>query len=137
MINSTEDPRFRAWIIQLLRRSSYMWSERNEALKLAKVGKEGKCFLYKCSCCGKSFTRKEIQIDHIIPVIDPNTGFDNWDGVIKRMFCSKEGFQVLCKQCHKEKTAKENEQRKINRALNKKNKTKMVKPKKKKRKKKK
>ena len=47
------------------------------------------------------------QIDHINPVIDPRVGFLNWDTVIKRLFCEADGLQVLCHECHKQKTKDE------------------------------
>jgi len=34
------------------------------------------------------------------------------------MFCKEEGFQVLCKSCHKKKTDKENQIRLKNRQKN-------------------
>jgi len=52
-----------------------------------------------------------MQADHINPVI-PLTGFDSWDGAIKRLYCEKDGFQPICKACHKTKTLSENQQRK-------------------------
>lgn len=48
-------------------------------------------------------------VDHIVPVISPATGFRSWDIVIERMFCELDGFQVLCHECHKKKTADERE----------------------------
>jgi hypothetical protein len=51
-----------------------------------------------------------MQADHIDPVI-PLTGFDSWDGVIKRLYCEADGFQALCKACHKVKTKEEADER--------------------------
>ncbi|MCF1549920.1 hypothetical protein, partial [Escherichia coli] len=57
--------------------------------------------------CKNEFPAKEIQVDHIHPVIDPTRGFISWDEVVKRMFCEKEDFQILCRQCHSKKSTVE------------------------------
>ncbi|HET8689281.1 MAG TPA: hypothetical protein VFM18_21935 [Methanosarcina sp.] len=62
-----------------------------------------------CNECGGEFPAKDVQVDHIHPVIDPYIGFITWDEVIRRMFCEKDGFQILCKGCHTIKTNKEKE----------------------------
>jgi hypothetical protein len=84
------------------------WSPINEALKDAKVGPNR----YKCASCENSFPVKEIRRDHIETVI-PLGGFDSFDGVIRRMFCDKEGVQILCLICHNIKTDQESELREM------------------------
>jgi hypothetical protein len=49
----------------------------------------------------------KIYMDHIEPVVDPDEGYNGWDSFIERLFCDEEGFQLLCKECHDEKTAQE------------------------------
>lgn len=92
----------------VLRRGTYKWGPRNEALTKARVSRG----LYRCVMCGPliSHPKKNIKIDHIEPVV-PITGFDNWDGYIERMFCPADGFQVLCEMHHDRKTKEENEAR--------------------------
>lgn len=68
---------------------------------------------YKCAKCEKAFDRQAVQVDHISPVV-PVTGFDTWDGYISRLFCPSEGLQILCKPCHKKKSAIENKERRLN-----------------------
>lgn len=68
---------------------------------------------YKCNNCKEDFPAKEIEVNHILPVV-PVTGFDSWDGIIDRMFCEKQGLEVLCKPCHKHVTKQENIERKNN-----------------------
>ena len=58
------------------------------------------------------FPSSEVQADHINPVIDPLVGFTTWDSVIERMFCETEGFQILCKPCHNNKSSAEKRQAK-------------------------
>ena len=50
-------------------------------------------------------------MDHIDPVVNPETGFTTFDDYIERMFCGVAGFQVLCKSCHDAKTYLENQLR--------------------------
>lgn len=66
---------------------------------------------YKCAKCKKAFPSKEVQVDHIKPVVSAN-GFTSWDDFIKNLFCSEENLQVLCKGCHSIKTKKETALRK-------------------------
>lgn len=65
---------------------------------------------YKCSSCKQDFPLKEVQVDHINPVI-PKEGFSTWDDVIERLFCEQDGLQLLCKACHSIKSKKENDER--------------------------
>jgi 5-methylcytosine-specific restriction endonuclease McrA len=102
------DPkRFKNFIIGLLRRGSYKWAARSDALRAAKV-ERGK---YTCNMCKGIFRHKEVAVDHIQPVIDPNDGFVSWDEYIERMYVPMDGFQVLCKTCHDAKTRIENAMR--------------------------
>jgi 5-methylcytosine-specific restriction endonuclease McrA len=64
-----------------------------------------------CARCCQPAKRKDVQVDHIVPVLDPRLGFVNFDVYVARLFCSLENLQVLCKPCHKIKTNQENEVR--------------------------
>ena len=107
--------RFNSFIKSALRKASTRWPPGYGALNDAFVGsainpESGRmCKHYKCAVCGESFPAKRVAKDHIVPVIDPKTGFTTWDEVIKRMFCEKEGYQVLCDICHDQKTQEERE----------------------------
>lgn len=68
---------------------------------------------YKCESCSGEFPMKNVQVDHIVPVI-PISGFDTWDATIERLLCEKNGLRVLCKPCHKSVTQLENKERKKN-----------------------
>ena len=66
--------------------------------------------VYTCAgyeCPPHEAAAKDVAVDHIHPVIDPETGFTSWDDTINRLFCEAEGLQVLCRDCHKRKTADE------------------------------
>lgn len=93
------------WLKQKLRRISYQFPERKEAIRSARVAR-GK---YKCAMCkGENFGPKEIQLDHIHPVIDPHVGFVDWNTYIDRLFCDVSMWQILCRPCHNTKTDMEN-----------------------------
>jgi len=79
--------------------------QRNTAMKKAKV-EYGK---YLCGSCGKIFRRKDIQVDHIIPV----GRFVDWETYIERLFVDPKGLMILCLDCHKKKT--KNDMKKIRR----------------------
>lgn len=79
-----------------------------EALAAAKVPYKGsnarQKVAYKCACCGgDGFSGKQVAIDHRI---DCGT-LQSWDDVrlfMERLFCGKEGLDVLCHTCHDAKT---------------------------------
>ena len=95
------------------------WGPRNKAIESAYIDdginpKTGrKCKLHRCEECNDCFAKGDMHADHIDPVI-PLNGFDSWDAVIERMFCEKEGFRILCKECHSKVTKEENAARRAN-----------------------
>lgn len=99
---------FKSFIVSTLRRASYRWPARSDALKAAKVA-YGK---YKCAQCNNIYARKDVSIDHKEPVIGVE-GFQTWDIYISRMFCEASNFQILCSDCHDAKSLAEKEQRKL------------------------
>lgn len=102
---SERNKKLDSFIKNLLRRGSYKWPGRGEAMKKARVARG----LYKCASCeGEQFGPRDIQMDHIEPVVDPHKGFTGWDDYINRMFVGEEGYQCVCKGCHAVKTAFEN-----------------------------
>jgi len=113
--------RFHSFIMSALRRAQ--WPVKYEAIKTAYVKdginpKSGRpCKLHLCPVCKALFPQSAMQADHLIPVI-PTTGFDSWDGVIERLYCELDGYEPLCKQCHKTRTKTQNEERKRNRKTN-------------------
>ena len=110
------EARYTSFIKSALRGASQRWPPKYKTLNEASVGKKinkssGRMANhFKCNSCLGEFPQKEVEVNHITPVV-PVSGFDSWDGVIERMFCEKEGLEVLCKPCHKEHTQKENKER--------------------------
>jgi 5-methylcytosine-specific restriction endonuclease McrA len=64
---------------------------------------------YTCAACKKDYPLKNVQVDHIKPVVPKN--FTTWDDFIARLYCEAKWLQVLCKPCHKTKTAEERKKR--------------------------
>lgn len=111
------ESRYNSFVKSALRSASVRWPPRYTALNDAFVEKTinpatGRLAkLYQCAHCRKLFPQSGMEVNHKNPVI-PLEGFDSWDGVVARMFCEKEGLEVLCKTCHKSVTQEENRQRK-------------------------
>ena len=107
------EARLKAFIISTLRAGSRRYPPKYETLNEAKTEKKlnkatGRVAQhYKCNACKQEFPAKEVQVDHKKPVVDPKTGFVDWNTYIERMFCKKSNLQVLCRSCHKKKTEKE------------------------------
>ena len=60
---------------------------------------------YQCNDCGGWFTGKEVQVDHITPVGRLKT-LEDLPAFVYRLTV-EEGYQVMCKPCHQEKTNNE------------------------------
>lgn len=55
---------------------------------------------YVCSVCKVGFQKKEVNVDHIIPVGSLNKPED-LPGFVERLFCELENLRVVCIPCHK------------------------------------
>lgn len=86
-------------IVNHLRQLWRYWPPRQEALSAAKAGG-----FYLCGKCRKLKDKHHVQVDHIIPV----GGFQgDWNSYIRGLFCEGHNLEVLCVECHKEKTLAE------------------------------
>lgn len=107
------DEKQKSFIMSSMRRASYRWEGRYTAEKRSHVGRNQ----YVCEGCGEVFTKRETQMDHIMPVV-PVSGWDNIEGWLIRLLAPTEGWQRLCKdKCHRQKTDTENEQRYKNKVV--------------------
>jgi 5-methylcytosine-specific restriction endonuclease McrA len=112
--------RLKSFITSALRGAFRRYPNKYECLKSAFVGKKINVKTnrmsahYKCAQCLEDFPTSEVQVDHVLPIVDPKKGFISWDEFIKNLFCPIENLQVLCKPCHSIKTKKENNKRKSN-----------------------
>ena len=100
---------FWSFIRSSLRRRTIVWKPINEVKKEARrpyVGEnKRRKWEYQCASCKGYFSDKEIQVDHKIEAGSLRSGKD-LEGFVERLFCEKEGLQVLCRNCHLEKSYK-------------------------------
>lgn len=107
------EARFQSFIKSLLRKGTLRWGPVQSARKGANVSR-GK---YICAVCSSIVSptlngKKNVAVDHIIPVVGVEEGFTTWDNYIERMFCEEENLQLICSDCHDKKTKAEREARK-------------------------
>ena len=109
--------RYNSFVKGGLRSISQRWPPKYRVLSKASTGARTNpasgrmAKFYRCASCEGEFTAKNVEVNHIIPVV-PVTGFDSWDNVIDRLFCEEDGLEVVCKPCHKLISKKENQERK-------------------------
>lgn len=63
---------------------------------------------YQCSHCNGWFPAKAVEVDHIEPAGSLRT-YDDLPGFVRRLFCEVDGLQILCKECHLDKTTESRE----------------------------
>lgn len=97
--------------IQALRRATYKWKGRWTAEKKYKY--HGHKNSYICAMCpeGVVHGKKDTQMDHVDPVVDPIEGYKDLETFADRLLVYEDGWQRLCKEHHAEKTKQENSQR--------------------------
>ncbi len=103
------DARFRGFVVSALRAATRRWPPKYECLKGACVGvqrnkKSGRdAKHYRCAACEECFPQSNVQVDHKEPVGQ----FVDWNQMVEKLFCEADNLQVLCKPCHKKKSAAE------------------------------
>jgi len=107
-MSDTFDKDQKAFVISQLRKATYKWKYRTEAIRKARIDRG----VYICATCSKLMMAKDFSVDHKTTVVDEN-GFVDWNTYIPRMFCHTDNWQVLCKECHDIKTQHEKEGRKM------------------------
>ena len=98
--------RYNSFIRSALRNAWQRWPPKYNKKNLARVERG----IYRCEGYNSeahNVRAKEVQVDHIIPVVDPEKGFVSWNTFIKRLFVEEDKLQVLCKECHSRKTKEE------------------------------
>lgn len=99
-----------SWILSNARRLTLRWRPRNEALarsrRIYKGSDKRIKWEYQCQICAEWVIRKEIEVDHIVPCggIKCLADIPRW---YTNALCEIDGFEVLCKSCHRLKTNKE------------------------------
>ena len=112
--------RLKSFITSTLRGGFRKYPIKYETLKSASVGKKINVKTnrmaehFTCNSCKQAFPAKDVNVDHVEPVVCPFTGFVDWDTYISRLYCDGENLQILCSSCHDIKTAEERIERKVN-----------------------
>ena len=105
--NTLTEAAFWGFIRSTLRNASRWWKPiaqcKADSKRAYKGTKELQKWEYQCNHCKDWFMEKEIQVDHIIEC-GTLTCSEDVPEFIERLFCEKEGFQILCKPCHQIKT---------------------------------
>jgi len=101
------EARYFSFIRNALRAAFRKYPPKYEATAEAKIGRNQ----YVCAHCEEVFGAKDVQVDHIVPCGSLKT-YDDLPAFVERMFCEKDGFQVLCKPCHQAKTNAERQAKK-------------------------
>lgn len=105
--------RYQSFVKSALRAASRRWPPKYSCLNDSCVGQYVNVKTnrlakhYRCNVCNQAFPAKDVQVDHISPIIDPSLGFTNWNDVIENMFCESSNLQTICKPCHSIKTGLE------------------------------
>jgi 5-methylcytosine-specific restriction endonuclease McrA len=83
-----------------------MWKVRREVPKYNKDGTRAKknAVQYQCNVCSQWTKSSAIAVDHILPVVDVQNGFVDWNEFVARLFCEASNLQVICDDCHQKKT---------------------------------
>ncbi len=89
-------------IISAIARVWMWWEPRQEVKKRCQI----RTGWWKCEICKRETER--LEIDHIIPVVKPQDGFIDWNTYIDSKFVQADLLQGVCRECHKEKSKKEN-----------------------------
>lgn len=102
------EAQFWSFIRAGLRAKSSRWPPKFHKLQKNRKHVTGKRHRYEFQCeeCKKWFKQSDIQVDHIVPCGSLRS-WDDLAGFAERLFCEEEGFQLLCKPCHLEKTKEE------------------------------
>ena len=111
------EARFHSFIKSALRAASNRWGPKYEVQKAARIergiylcaGYKRKPHSVPASLPPKQGNkrRRKVTVDHIVPIIDPTKGFETWDKLISNLFCEVDGLQLLCSDCHTDKTKDE------------------------------
>lgn len=98
---------FWSFIRSALRQKSRWWKPITQCKQNARRAYKGpnkrQKFEYQCKYCEQWFPEKRVNVDHIIPAGTLRTAAD-LPGFVERLFCEIDGLQVLCSNCHDEKT---------------------------------
>ena len=97
----------KSMLLSAIGRVWMFWPARLEVKRRCKV--PNKTGWWKCEKCGQE--REKLEVDHIQPVILPETGFTTWDMYIASKFVEADKLSGVCHDCHQKKSKEENKKR--------------------------
>lgn len=106
---------FWSFIRSALRQKSRWWKPisqvKQKARRNSKSTNKRLKYEYRCAMCKDWFPEKQVEVDHIIPAGTLTSG-DDLKGFVERLFCEASGLRVLCKECHRQVTNEERNNKK-------------------------
>lgn len=93
----------RSALRQAFSRYPVKYKVKDKAKRELKHKKGRQKYEYQCAGCEQWWSAKDVEVDHIDPA-GSLKDYDDLPGFVSRMFCEEDGLQVLCKECHREKT---------------------------------
>lgn len=96
---------------QAVRRYPVKHAVKQQARRVVK-GKRWK-YEYKCAACEGWFKDSRVEVDHITPAGSLKS-YEDLPRFVATLYCEADNLQVLCKECHRDKTNREKEERKKN-----------------------
>lgn len=81
---------------------------KSEYFEQCKNGNSRRRVAFKCETCQEKVAAKLFFVDHTSPVVDPTTGFIDYNTYAARLFCSINNLTGMCKPCHDLKSKAEN-----------------------------
>ena len=99
---------FWGFIRSALRRAFSRYPVKYQAKLAARKTVKGERYkyMYLCAACEEWFQDKETEMDHII-ACGSLKDYSDLPGFVERLFCEPKDLQILCKPCHKIKTAED------------------------------
>ena len=107
------ESRYFSFIRSALRQAWSRYPVKHQFLKSKQqpyIGDDNRTkYQYECEECHNIFKGKDVQVDHIEPA-GSLLKYEDLPSFTKRLFCEADNLQLLCKECHKTKTAEERKQ---------------------------
>jgi len=101
-VSGWTESRYWNFIRGVLRSGFKRYPNKYKALASSKRGRGE----YECNSCKGVFKAKEVSVDHISPCGSIKS-YEDVATFAETLFCSPDNLQVLCKECHYNKTMKD------------------------------